>query len=321
MLPKKGMNKAKTSPKKQAAPKQNGTAATRRAKKWLAECGSDSDETSSSAGEAHGPVPQQAGGAASGGVAAVGQQRGSAPSVGSSSSLGVGTGAAGIDVGRAPVPAIASVVAAVVRQPTAEPSARALRERERRAARAALGVEAESSQRSRVNRANADFYDAEQLQRSQLRSQEIQIERAQQQERDLRARPQHMAELARRRAVVETNAAAELRLQNDPAIRFMVNALGRVQPGGNVVNTDLYWTERAGRLLADQLGPPKAIQCQFHELNVVSSLLLHCSKSVTENVSCFQQYVLCRVCQRLRRLSLLRRPIAQAGLTRRGTRA
>jgi len=195
---KKATNKANASPKKQAAPKQRGTAATRAAKQWLEECENDSDDTSSSAGQCRGSVPQQAGGAASGVGAAVGQQRGSAVSGGCSSSLGADIGAAENAVVPASFPAIAPVVAAVVRQPTAEPSARALRERERRAVLAASGVEGESSQRMRVNRANPEYAEAE----HQRRSQEIQMERAQQHERDLRARPQHMAELARRRAVV-----------------------------------------------------------------------------------------------------------------------
>ena len=135
MPQKKRSNAPTAAPKPKAAPKKKkGTAATREARRWFEECEGDSDDTSSSAGQGRGPVPLQAGGTASGGDAAVGQQLGSAVSVGSSSSLGAGTGAAENAVEPASVPAIGRAVRDEGGEPAAEPTARALRERERRAA-------------------------------------------------------------------------------------------------------------------------------------------------------------------------------------------
>ena len=139
----------------------------------------------------------------------------------------------------------------------------------------------------RVNRANLEYAAAE----HQRRSQEVQNERAQQEARDLLARPQHMAELARRRVIVETNAVAEQRARDVPRVRAMGNDL-RIQPrpATNAQDAGKWYRLKMGRLHIDQRGKPDAIQCVHHERNVLSSLLLYCSKSVPENVTCWEQF-------------------------------
>jgi len=90
-MPLKKVTKAtKAAPVKKASPKKKGTAATREARRWLEECGSDSDDTS----DGHGPVPQQAGGATSNAGVMGGEQHGSAMLLGGASSHGVGVVAA-----------------------------------------------------------------------------------------------------------------------------------------------------------------------------------------------------------------------------------